>query len=58
MFLQAADRQVYPDSKVILTVRDREKWYESALSTIYSYRRADQVSTPGMHQIVARVVSW
>ncbi len=27
--------QNYPDAKVILTVRDPEKWYESALSTIY-----------------------
>lgn len=27
--------QHYPDAKVILTVRDPEKWYESALSTIY-----------------------
>ncbi len=27
--------QHYPDAKVILTVRDPEKWYQSALSTIY-----------------------
>lgn len=26
---------VYPDAKVILTVRDPDKWYESTLSTIY-----------------------
>ena len=25
----------YPDAKVILTVRDPERWYESALNTIY-----------------------
>lgn len=27
--------QVYPDAKVLLTVRDPEKWYESVRSTIY-----------------------
>jgi hypothetical protein len=27
--------QVYPDAKVLLTVRDPEKWYESTYSTIY-----------------------
>src|SRR5690349_1451752 len=26
-----------PDAKVILTVRDPEKWYESALATIYPF---------------------
>jgi hypothetical protein len=27
--------QIYPDAKVLLTVRDPEKWYESTQSTIY-----------------------
>jgi len=27
---------VYPDAKVILTVRDPEKWYESAYQTLYA----------------------
>ncbi|QBD83611.1 sulfotransferase family protein [Ktedonosporobacter rubrisoli] len=27
--------EVYPEAKVLLTVRDPEKWYESAMSTIY-----------------------
>jgi hypothetical protein len=26
---------VYPDAKVVLSVRDPEKWYDSALNTIY-----------------------
>lgn len=30
----------YPDAKVILTVRDPEKWHASALATIYSVRTA------------------
>jgi Sulfotransferase domain len=29
----------YPDAKVILTVRDLERWYESARSTIYGTQR-------------------
>ena len=28
--------QIYPDAKVLLTIRDPEKWYESAMSTIFS----------------------
>lgn len=31
--------KVYPDAKVLLTVRDPEHWYESARSTIYQVRR-------------------
>lgn len=30
----------YPDAKVVLTVRDPEKWYESARNTIYAVRTA------------------
>jgi hypothetical protein len=29
----------YPDAKVILTVRDPERWYESARSTIYNIQK-------------------
>lgn len=32
--------QAYPDAKVVLTVRDFDSWYQSALTTIYA------VSTP------------
>lgn len=46
----------YPDAKVVLTVREPEKWYDSAANTIYRYRQADQVSTPGMQQMVEQVV--
>jgi hypothetical protein len=32
--------RVYPDAKVLLTVRDPERWYESVLKTIYeAYQR-------------------
>jgi hypothetical protein len=30
----------YPDAKVILTVRDPQRWYESAYDTIYTITRA------------------
>src|SRR5215207_8164290 len=30
----------YPDAKVILTVRDPQRWYESAYNTIYRITRA------------------
>jgi Sulfotransferase domain len=30
----------YPDAKVVLTVRDPERWYDSARSTIYAANRA------------------
>lgn len=36
--------EVYPEAKVLLTVRDPEQWYESTKNTIYSGPR--QVSTP------------
>src|SRR5215204_9866 len=29
----------YPDAKVILTLRDPDRWYESALNTIYGMRK-------------------
>jgi hypothetical protein len=32
--------QLYPDAKVILTVRDSERWHESARQTIYYVRHA------------------
>ena len=32
----------YPDAKVILTVRDPEKWYDSVMKTIYSFEPSIQ----------------
>src|SRR3954463_12683128 len=32
--------RLYPEAKVILTVRDPEKWYDSARQTIYYVRQA------------------
>jgi len=29
--------EVYPDAKIILTVRDPERWYESCVQTIFEF---------------------
>lgn len=34
--------EAYPDAKVLLTVRDPEKWYDSAIETIWSWRCGEQ----------------
>lgn len=39
--------KLYPDAKVVLTVRDPERWYESALRTIYHVRTAFPAWLPG-----------
>jgi hypothetical protein len=38
--------KVYPDARVLLTVRDPEKWYESVSSTIYQMRRSITTGAP------------
>jgi hypothetical protein len=58
---------VYPDAKVLLSVRDPEKWYESVSSTIYRASRSSQspfapllmllagLIRPGVAEIVSMV---
>ncbi len=36
--------QEYPEAKVLLSVRDPDKWYESASNTIYNVRRVSTTS--------------
>lgn len=36
----------YPDAKVLLTVRDPEKWYESAYNTIYQATQRNPALSP------------
>src|SRR5260370_3737524 len=43
--------QAYPDAKVLITVRDPEKWYESVSSTVYTMVRRDPLS------LMARMVN-
>ena len=44
---------VYPDAKIILTVRDPERWYRSIMNTIYQlsrrFRRLSRI-IPAVHQ--------
>ncbi len=45
--------QAYPEAKVILTVRDFDKWYESVLATIYGMsRRFAAMSEPPVRAFV------
>lgn len=47
---------VYPDAKVLLSVRDPEKWYESVSSTIYqASRRSRSPFAPLLMQVVRLV---
>ncbi len=50
--------QVYPDAKVLLSVRDPEKWYESVANTIYrvSHMNPDHARTPHGHMV--RTLIW
>jgi hypothetical protein len=45
--------QIYPDAKVLLTVRDPEKWYESALSTIY--QGTSRAHAPFLRRLLRRL---
>ena len=38
--------RTYPDAKVLLTVRDPDAWYDSALNTIYRIRGTDPATLP------------
>ena len=41
----------YPDARVILTVRDPDKWYQSVLNTIYSVGRNMPAWIPGVRKV-------
>lgn len=47
--------QAYPDAKVLLTIRDPEKWYESVSSTIYPASRRDPLS---LHARMVNALVW
>lgn len=50
----------YPDAKVLLSVRDPEKWYESVASTIYrvSHRNADPEAARSAHRHMVDTLIW
>ena len=43
--------QVYPEAKVLLTVRDPEQWYESVLCTIYQVSHSPLPHSPHVQMI-------
>jgi hypothetical protein len=46
----------HPEAKVILTVRDADRWYESSLATIFSMRaRADESRR---ERAMMRIIGW
>ena len=46
----------HPDARVILTVRDPERWYDSALSTIYAAAAARTATSPA--RILYGLLGW
>ncbi len=48
--------QVYPEAKVLLTVRDPEQWYESVRSTIYDVSRRRLPDSP--HAQMVNTLIW
>ncbi len=52
--------QAYPDAKVLLSVRDPEKWYESVTNTIYrvSHRNPDPDPARDAHRNMIHSLIW
>ncbi len=48
--------RAYPDARVLLTVRDPERWYESVKSTIY--RAPDNVPADNSHARMISTLIW
>ena len=47
--------QAYPEAKVLLSVRDPDKWYESVYNTIYQVSRRDPLSS---HARMIQALIW
>ncbi|MGH2498001.1 MAG: sulfotransferase family protein [Ktedonobacteraceae bacterium] len=50
--------QVYPDAKVLLSVRDPEKWYESVANTIYQAPRQNSDHALSVHGRMVSALIW
>ena len=50
--------QAYPDAKVLLSVRDPEKWYESVASTIYRVSRLNPDHARTTHGHMGNTLIW
>ncbi|MFC6931014.1 sulfotransferase family protein [Actinomadura yumaensis] len=47
----------YPDAKVVLTVRDAERWYDSVSATIFASALAERRPLPPHRRIVRKLVA-
>jgi hypothetical protein len=50
--------QAYPDAKVLLTVRDPEKWYESVINTIYQVSHQNPEHARSVHGRMVNTLIW
>lgn len=50
--------RAYPDAKVLLTVRDPEKWYESVSKTIYRVPGQNPDPTRSVHRNMIDALIW
>jgi len=53
-YRELADK--YPDAKVLLTLRDPERWYESCQNTIFKVMHQDEAAVPPPMQAQLRMV--
>ena len=49
---------VYPEAKVILTVRDSKSWYQSVMNTIWKASQQQAASNPGASSAMVFEVIW
>ena len=45
----------FPEAKLVLTVRDGERWYQSTCDTLYAFARKVQENRPPAHSFPARM---
>lgn len=50
--------QAYPHAKVLLTVRDPEKWYESVINTIYQVSHQNPEHARTVHGRMVNALIW
>jgi hypothetical protein len=47
--------EAFPGAKIILTVRDSERWYQSTYDTLYQFARNSEENPPDIHSFQARM---
>jgi len=48
--------EYYPDAKVLLTVRDADKWFDSTQSTIFSPEMQARIANSPMREVITKTV--